>query len=105
MISVITFIIINIWAIVMGIMPFYEMLKNNNFRTLRNLDENVLLININIDFIHISVLTAFSMRIVVNYFEFLSIISIYLMLSMILKMRAFVTNFYYQMLDENLDQE
>ena len=42
---------------------------------------------------------------IVNYFEFLSIISIYLMLSMILKMRAFVTNFYYQMLDENLDQE
>ena len=78
----------------MGVLPFYMMIKNNDFRKLRLLDENVLLAVINIDFIHISVLTAFSMRIVVNYFEFLSVITIYLMLSMILKMRAFVTNFY-----------
>lgn len=79
------------------------MIKNNDFSKLRFIDENVLLANINIDFIHISVLTAFSMRIVVNYFEFLSIVTIYLMISMVLKMRAFVTCFYYRLIEDGLD--
>ena len=79
------------------------MIKNNDFSKFRFIDENVFLANINIDFIHISVITAFSMRIVVNYFEFMSVVTIYLMLSMVLKMRAFVTSFYYKMIDENLD--
>ena len=49
--------------------------------------------NINTDFIFISINTGFSMRIAIDYFEYMAILTLYLMFSMVIKMKLLLIIF------------
>ena len=101
LLSILKFLALNVTALIISILPIYNSLKSRNFRIFSNINDTVFLINLNIDFIYISLNNIFSMRILINYFEYLSIFSLYLMLCVIFKLKIYMMMFHLKLLDNN----
>lgn len=54
------------------------------------------------DFMMLTLNTTYSIRVLMSYFEFLSIITFYFVFSMIVKLKVFLIVFYNQMEDQGL---
>lgn len=105
LVEVLIFLLVNIFCVVLNGMPFYLAVKNQDFTQLSKINESVILINICLDFILISVNTTFSMRILFNYFEYLVVLTLYLMVVLIFKIRVYLIIFQRKMEDLNLTFE
>ena len=74
----------------LGIIPLYKMVTRNNKNQMLILSEWSFLFNIMLDFVLIIINLRFSMKILVEYFEFLTIITMFLMFSILFKVKFYV---------------
>lgn len=91
--TVMLFVLIQVGAVVCGFYPFYNAYRSDDFTEIDTLCDTTLLLNIAIDMMILTMNLTLSMRIVPEYFEFLSIFTIALFSSLIFKMRAYISLF------------
>lgn len=90
LIKALIFTIIEIMFIIIGISPLYKMLKRNNMNQILIINQWAFLGNIMLDLVISVVNLTFSMRILVEYFEFLTVITMFLMFSILFKIRFYL---------------
>lgn len=77
-------------SIIMGIYPMYKALRDNNVNSIAVLGDYTLLGNLVIDESLLTINMSFSLRIMVEYFEFFSLLTMLLMISVLFKMRFYL---------------
>lgn len=90
LVQTLVFLVIEVAAIFVGLFPLYRILKTRNLNRILVVNEWVQLANIMIDITILVVNLQFSLRIMVEYFEFLTVITILLLFSVVFKMRFLV---------------
>lgn len=81
------FFVLAAGMIVAGISPFLIALRSNDIGAIHSIDDTTLMINAMIDFTHVMISMSFSLRISVEYFQIFSFLTLFLMLSVLLKIR------------------
>lgn len=76
--------------VVMGINPLYTALRDNNISLILNLSDETFLANICVDIAIIVINTTMVMRSLIEYFEFLTLITMFLMISILFKIRFYL---------------
>jgi hypothetical protein len=84
------FTLIQVIFSIIGISPLYKMLKRNNMNQILILNEYAFLFNIMIDLVLVVINLTFSMKILVEYFEFLTVVTMLFMFSILFKIRFFL---------------
>jgi hypothetical protein len=84
------FTLIQVVFSIMGIFPLYKMLKQNNMNKILIFNEWAFLFNIMIDLIITVINLTFSMKILVEYFEFLTVVTMFMMFSILFKLRFYL---------------
>lgn len=74
----------------LGIHPLYRMLKRNNMNRILVISEWAFMFNIMVDLVLVVINLTFSMRILVEYFEFLTVVTMFFMFSILFKIRFFL---------------
>lgn len=90
LVQTLVFLALEVAAIFLGLWPLYRILKSRNLNRILVLNEWVQLANIMVDITILVVNLQFSLRILVEYFEFLTVITILLLFSVVFKMRFLV---------------
>ena len=103
LLNVSLFIIIQITALAFGFYPFYRSYRYDDLYEVNNISELTMLCNIVIDMMILVTNLSISMRVVPEYFEFLSIITMFLFMSLIFKMRTYTTVFESRIHAQNID--
>lgn len=88
----------------LGISPLYKMLKRNNMNQILILNEWAFLFNIMIDLVLTVINLTFSMKILVEYFEFLTVVTMFFMFSILFKFRFYLYANEIRQTNSNLDQ-
>lgn len=101
-INVLLFLSVNILALMAHLVPLLKMIKTNNFQKIQQINANVLLMSIIFDFTMVTLNTSYSIRVVMGYFEFLSILTFYFIISMIIKLKLCLILFYNDLDQQNL---
>lgn len=81
------FLLLNMAAIILGLMPLYKSLRDNDLNSLLVLSEYSLLGSFLVDVVNLSCNLNFSLRVLMEYFEFFSFITLFQLLSTLFKMR------------------
>ena len=84
------FVAFEVGLITLGTFPLYKLLRTRSLSRIMILQEWVFLFNMMVDILLLSLNLTFSLRVLVDYFYVLSIISIALMFSILFKMRFFL---------------
>ena len=84
------FTAIQVFMAIIGISPLYKMLKRNNMNQILILSEWGFMLNIMLDLILVVINLTFSMMILVEYFEFLTVVTMFLMFSILFKIRFYL---------------
>ena len=84
------FTVVQIFLCSLGIYPLYKMLKRNNMNQILIINEWAFMFNIMIDLILVVINLTFSMKILVEYFEFLTVVTMFFMFSILFKIRFFL---------------
>ena len=74
----------------LGIVPLYRMVTTDNSNQMLILSEWSFLFNIMLDFVLIVINLRFSMKILVEHFEFLTVITLFLMFSILFKVKFYI---------------
>ena len=90
LISVLIFVFLEILVIIIGIAPLYKMLRGGNMTDILVLSKWMFLMNIMIDVIFIVINLTLSLKVLVQYFEFLTVITMFLMFSILFKIRFYL---------------
>lgn len=99
------FVFFQVFAVIVGFYPFFREIRNNgNSEFVKNLSNLTFLGNIMIDIVLITVNITFAMRVLVAYFEFLTLISIFFMISILFKVRFFLDMFEKNIILMNLSE-
>lgn len=91
--GIVLFIIVQIAAVILGFYPFCEALTTGEFSEINNLSDTTFLMNIAIDIIMLSMNLTFSMRVIPEYFEFLALLTMFMFMSVVFKIRIYVNEF------------
>lgn len=75
-------------AVGLGVLPFVSALRNPDQNTLSFCSDTVLLSNSMIDFTHVMLAMSFSLRLSVEHFQIFSALTVFLMMSVLIKIRA-----------------
>lgn len=105
LLSINFFVVLQIFAIITGFYPFFKAYRNEDLTEVNNLSDMTLLLNIAVDMITLSLNLTFSMRILQEYFEFLSLITMFLFTSFIFKMKTYVTLFEMRIFAQNINND
>lgn len=102
-IGALLFSLLQISAIVLGFYPLYKALKENDLSLIKNLSDSTFLANIAVDIILITINMTLAMQVLPTYFEFLTLISMFLMVSILFKVRFYMHIFELRIYTENVD--
>ena len=90
LIKALIFTLLQVILICWGISPLYKMLKRNNMNQILILSEWTFIFNIMMDLILVVINLTFSMKILTEYFEFLTVVTMFFMFSVLFKIRFFL---------------
>ena len=102
--SILIFTIFSIGCVLAGIRPLYVALRENNVNKIMNISDGTFLLNIMIDMSVLIVNTTIAMRALIDYFEFLTLITMFLMISVLFKIRFYLYIFETRVIQLNLDE-
>lgn len=83
------FCLIQIIAIFIGLIPFYKILNEGDVSYLYNLSDSTFLMNIAVEFVILTINMTLAVRILPAYFEFLTFINMFYMISIPFKVRFY----------------
>lgn len=73
--------------VVYGMQPMYQALRENNISSILHISEDTFLFNIMVDVVIVVVNMTIATRVLIEYFEFLTLITMFLIISILFKMR------------------
>ena len=89
----------------LGILPLYRIASANNSARMLILSEWSFLFNIMVDFVLVVINLRFSIKILVEYFEFLTVITLFLMFSILFKVKFYINAYDFRSLNCGLSQQ
>lgn len=101
--NILLFTILSIFFLCLQIQPFYSAIRSNDVFLIRNIGPLTLLGSLIIDVIIVTINITFGMRIFIDFFEFLTVITLFFMVSIMIKIRFYLEFFEYEMIGRNLD--
>lgn len=99
------FTLLAVCFVIMGINPLYTALRDNNIGLIMNLSDETFLANICVDIAIIVINTTIGMRSLIEYFEFLTLITMFLMISILFKIRFYLYIFELRVSDAAMNHE
>ena len=97
------FTILECLMCILSIIPLYRMLRGNNMMPLLLLNQWSFLGNIMIDLSLVVINLSFAMRILIQYFEFLTVVTMFLMFSILFKIRFYLHSYELRSAQENFN--
>lgn len=97
------FTILECLMCVLSIIPLYRMLRGNNMMPLLLLNQWSFLGNIMIDLALVVINLSFAMRILIQYFEFLTVVTMFLMFCILFKIRFYLHSYELRSAQENFN--
>ena len=101
--EIITFSIIMSGAVIFGFIPLYRALASNDLSGISNISDLTFLMNIMIEIMLITINMTIAMRILPSYFEFLTLITMFYMISILFKIRFYLHIFEIRINSNNAD--
>lgn len=98
------FTILECLMCILSIIPLYRMLRGNDMQPLLLLNEWSFLGNIMVDLSLVVINLSFAMRILIQYFEFLTIVTMFLMFSILFKIRFYLHSYELRSAQNNFNQ-
>lgn len=103
--GVVLFVIMQICAVNCGFLPFLKACRANDFTEITIIGDTAFLFHIAVDMLLLAMNLTFSMRVVPEYFEFLSILTLFMFSSLIFKIRTFIAIFEKNLYSQNFNFE
>lgn len=102
--SILIFTFLEMVFIILGFLPFYNAVRIHNFDCIKNLSNWAFFFNIITDILLSTINIVFAMRILIDYFEFLVLLMLFFLTSILFKVRILLELFERGLIDNNVDQ-
>lgn len=98
-----TFTIFQLIFCGLGIFPLHQMLKEERRNRCLDISDWALMLNIMVDVVIFVINLVFSMRVLIEYFEFLTVVTMFLLFSILFKFRFAIISFNLRFINNSMD--